>query len=983
MGTRIRGGGTEKVYAAAETWVERALRADDSLFTSGKAIWSRPWLGELHDRFLNHPDESSDSFLDKLQQQLADSPPEVYQLMGEVLYFYFLIVATKNSANEQRVIDTVLGWSPSPVEVPQELVGGLTPGIARPGLSFRTSRPFQVGFIIEFAEWWKEQGPDERDRLLANPWEFKEFVMRLNFRSVLLQSHPARPRTQREAMLHLVFPDTFEPTVSVGHKERIARAFAQFVTGPEEDVDRKLEQIRLGLEAQYGSSNYDYLSFYRPDIRVQWDPAAAGNGNLWDEFVRLAQEYFDTGQLDSEENDYKVAIGRKVAAAREAALSSADDWADLLKSALNPNDANFISWRLISNLNQWCAGHPDEALRALQAIWAQDDSSVSERVGAFSSLLPYSEIRGTGSRVNVASGLLMGLDVHNYPPFRIRVFNRAYERTGYEQPERDADEAALYEHALGFLDRFIEEASERGLTLRHRLDAQSLVWAILQGRDQPTEPEEDTPPLSDEFSRKLEESFPSEFGGLVSGDVHGQGPPETIPELNRSWVFQANPRFFNLPGALQEISEFTWTTRQYRGDIKAGDKTYLWESGPAGGILATAVIETDPAVIPNSANSRRFEPQPDEFAGEEARVLLAIRDVLTSPISRAELLDNPILSGMQILKAPQGTNFPITEREVAELERLVGSRLADRPTIEDLARETHLPPAELGEIEALLQEKKQIIFEGPPGTGKTYVARLFAKYFTGLPLTDQRDQRVRVVQFHQSYGYEEFIQGIRPETNAGGQIEYHVRPGVFKDFCAGASRNPSRNFVLIIDEINRGNISRIFGELLYLLEYRDEKVPLANSRPDEESFSIPQNVFIIGTMNTTDRSLAQIDYALRRRFYFYRLLPASEGTAPVLESWLARQAMGEASQQRVLATFLALNTKIAAELGEHFQIGHSYFMHSDIDTDERLEQVWRHAILPLLEEYYHGRRDMREHLNGFRLSRLIARTAQTSPDSDE
>ena len=396
-------------------------------------------------------------------------------------------------------------------------------------------------------------------------------------------------------------------------------------------------------------------------------------------------------------------------------------------------------------------------------------------------------------------------------------------------------------------------------------------------------------PLNDEFCRKLEESFPSEFGGLVSGDVHGQGPPETLPALNRSWVFQANPRFFNLPGALQEISEFTWTTRQHRGDIKAGDKTYLWESGPAGGILATAMIETDPAVIPNSANSRRFELQPDEFAGEEARVLLAIRDVLTSPISRAELLDNPILSGMQILKAPQGTNFPVTEREVAELERLVGSRLADRPTIEDLARETHLPPAELGEIEALLQEKKQIIFEGPPGTGKTYVARLVAKYFTGLPLTDQRDQRVRVVQFHQSYGYEEFIQGIRPETNASGQIEYHVRPGVFKDFCAGASRNPSRNFVLIIDEINRGNISRIFGELLYLLEYRDEKVPLANSRPDEESFSIPQNVFIIGTMNTTDRSLAQIDYALRRRFYFYRLLPASEGTAPVLESWLARQ----------------------------------------------------------------------------------------------
>ena len=340
MGTRIVGGGAEKVYAAAEKWVERALRVDDSLFTPGKAIWSRSWLGELHERFLNHPDESSGNFLDKLQQQLADSPPEVYQLMGEVLYFYFLIVATKNSANEQRVIDTVLGWSPSPVEVPQELVAGLTPGIARPGLSFHSNRPFHVGFIIEFAEWWKEQGPDEWDRLLANPWEFKEFVMRLNFRSVLMQSSP-KTRTQREAMLHLVFPDTFEPTVSVDHKERIAKAFAQFVTGPEEDVDRKLEQIRPGLEAQYGSSNYDYLSFYRPDIRIQWDPAAAGNGHLWNEFVRLAQEYFDTGQLDSEENDYKVDIGRKVAAAKEARFLS---WACWETAIPTPSFSSPVSW---------------------------------------------------------------------------------------------------------------------------------------------------------------------------------------------------------------------------------------------------------------------------------------------------------------------------------------------------------------------------------------------------------------------------------------------------------------------------------------------------------------------------------------------------------------------------------------------------------------------------------------------------------------
>ena len=248
MGTRITGGGVEKVYAAAEKWVERALRADDSLFTPGEAIWSSRWLGELHERFLNHPDESSDSFLEKLQQQLADSSPEVYQLMGEVLYFYFLIVTTKNSATQQRVIDTVLGWSPSPIAIPPDLVAGLTPGITNPGPYFHTGRPFQVGFLIAFVEQWKEKRPDEQHSLLADPWGFKGFVMRLNFRSALLQGYPNRPSTQREALLHLAFPDTFEAIVSADHKKKVARTFAKFVAAPEEDVDRKLEQIRPRLE---------------------------------------------------------------------------------------------------------------------------------------------------------------------------------------------------------------------------------------------------------------------------------------------------------------------------------------------------------------------------------------------------------------------------------------------------------------------------------------------------------------------------------------------------------------------------------------------------------------------------------------------------------------------------------------------------------------------------------------------------------------
>ena len=763
MGTRMVGGGTEKVYAAAAKWVERALRADDSLFTPGKAIWSRRWLGELHQRCLNHPDESSGNFLEKLQEELEGSPPEVYQLMGEALYCHFLIASTKSSANEQQLIDTVLGWSPAPVEIPQELVGGLTPGITHTGRFFNTSRLFQVGFIIEFVESWKENGSDEQDHLLANPWEFKGFVTRLNFRSALLQRYPNTPRMQREALLHLVFPDTFEAILAVDHKERIAETFAKFVTTPEEDVDRRLEQIRLALETQYESS--DRLSFYAPEIRNQWDPTAAGNSNLWNEFVRLAQEYFDTGQLDAEENDYKVDIGKKVAAAREAALSSADTWADLLKSALNPNDANFISWRLISNLNQWCAGHPDEALRALQAIWAQDGSSISERVGAFSSILPHSEIRGTGSRVNVASGLLMGLDVHSYPPFRIRAFNQAYERTGYEQPERDADEAALYEHALGFLDRFIEEASERGLTLRHRLDAQSLVWAILQDRGELSE-SEDTPP-----------------------------PPAIDP----------------------------WTP----------------------------------------------------------------------------------------------------------------------PNVEALARELLWEPGELQKIVDGLKDKRQVIFQGPPGTGKTYVAKRIAEWCR------EHGGDFQIVQFHPSYSYEDFVEGFRPTLTDGSQAGFKLTKGPLRTIAEKAEANQNATFILVIDEVNRGNVAKVLGELYFLLEYRDDKVGLQYSN---EQFSLPKNLWFVGTMNTTDRSIALVDAALRRRFYFFGFFPDEPPIKGLLSRWL-KENPSESGEQAARLVDLA-NRKLE---DRHLGIGPSHFMKKDPPLDEsRVRFIWEQAVIPYIEEQCFG-----------------------------
>lgn len=300
-------------------------------------------------------------------------------------------------------------------------------------------------------------------------------------------------------------------------------------------------------------------------------------------------------------------------------------------------------------------------------------------------------------------------------------------------------------------------------------------------------------------------------------------------------------------------------------------------------------------------------------------------------------------------------------------------------TFDDLVEVTNMSKEELRELEAILRTKQQIILEGPPGSGKTWVAQKLARYFTGNALDGESDESVETVQFHQSYGYEDFMQGIRPQTNPEThQLEYHVRDGIFKRFCEVAGLNPDKPFILIIDEINRGNISRIFGELLFLLEYRQQAVRLPYASPDEPGFRIPPNVHLIGTMNTTDRSLAQIDYALRRRFYFYRLMPMSDHAAPVLERWLQKQGLPPDGRKKVVKTFVRLNERVRQELGEEFQVGHSYFMRGDVVTDEGMRQVWNRAVMPLLEEYFHSRRNSVDLLKQLTVEKLSQDPLETT-----
>ena len=507
--------------------------------------------------------------------------------------------------------------------------------------------------------------------------------------------------------------------------------------------------------------------------------------DTWDEYVKHAQEYFDSGRLETEEIAYKREMGEDLAAARRAVLASAANWPDLLRHALRSRQGHPIAWPLLGDFNRWCSAQLEEAREALHALWVDNNISVSDRIRAFYSQFPRSELRGAvGNSTNVVSVLLMGLDVEQYPPFRVRVFNSAYERTGYGNLERGADEADLYEHALGFLDRFISEAAERKLTLRHRLDAQSVVWGMPQ-----------------------------------------------VPEA------------------------------------EADDQ------------------------------------------------------------DRIEEVD--------------GTK-EISERQPG-------------PDIPSLAAKLHLTVAFLENIQTLLEDKLQVIFQGPPGTGKTYVAQKLADHLAGSK------ERVTLVQFHPSYAYEDFVQGFRPAL-VNGQPGFELRRGPLLRAADRARQDPDAKHFLVIDEINRGNLAKVFGELYFLLEYRDKEMDLQYSDQDKK-FSLPENLYIIGTMNTADRSIALVDLALRRRFYFVEFHPDYDPVKSVLRSWLRDESP---NMEWVADVVVQANEHLSKD--RHAAIGPSYFMKDGLDEDA-VERIWKHSVLPYIEERLYGQQ---EEVEKFKLDSLKA-----------
>jgi len=411
---------------------------------------------------------------------------------------------------------------------------------------------------------------------------------------------------------------------------------------------------------------------------------------------------------------------------------------------------------------------------------------------------------------------------------------------------------------------------------------------------------------------------------------------ESTKQVNYWWL-NANPKIWSFSD-LQIGEEQGYTLLNESGNkrrvyenflvAKTGDPVIGYESNPVKKIVALCKISRE-----NDGKSIYFEKE----------------EGLSTSIEYSAIKDIAELQQMEFLINPNGSLFKLTKDQYEFLLDIIRdqnpliSRKNDKYddyTKQNFLSEVYLSEGEYDSLVSLLKHKKNIILQGSPGVGKTFAAKRLAYSILGR----KDDNRVKIVQFHQNYSYEDFIMGYKPDETG-----FRLQTGVFYNFCQQVENNPNDDFFFIIDEINRGNLSKIFGELLMTIEkdYRGKKITMAYNGLQ---FSVPENLYIIGMMNTADRSLAIIDYALRRRFSFFDMSPAFEKNG----FKLYQQSLKNKAFDDLIELVKELNRDIVkdASLGRGFCIGHSYFCGQEIYTYKWLSEIVEYDLIPMLNEYW-------------------------------
>lgn len=428
--------------------------------------------------------------------------------------------------------------------------------------------------------------------------------------------------------------------------------------------------------------------------------------------------------------------------------------------------------------------------------------------------------------------------------------------------------------------------------------------------------------IRDELSEALDRVDLSKVSLFADEDVSCDEPGY--------WWLNANPKEYKFSGVgIGEKVSYTLYNdsgnkrRVFKNFLNAekGDMVICYESKPVMKIVALGKVAG-----PSDGKEIIFEKT----------------EHLNNPVAYTDLKECPGLQEMEYFVNPQGSLFRLTESEYGVIMDLVYKHNPPKYTKEDFLSEVFMDSETYDTLKYIIKSKKNVILQGAPGVGKTYAAGRLAYSIMG----EKDSSRIELIQFHQNYSYEDFIMGFKPKQDGEG---FELTPGIFYNFCQKAAGNTENEYFFIIDEINRGNMSKIFGELLMAVEkeYRGKNITLAYNGI---KFMVPPNVYIIGMMNTADRSLAMIDYALRRRFSFFEMEPGFE-----TEGFKKYQAIINNKRfDKLVQKIIEMNYDIKKDpsLGQGFCIGHSYLCNQTECTDKWMEAVVDYDIIPMIREYW-------------------------------
>jgi hypothetical protein len=832
-------------YATAELFRLASFASAESYLYPGRAAWTLSNLEAALFALKSREDApAGSSFLSRLKLQLDAVSEEVHIVVAESLLFYYLFPDSQTVRKDTKIarVAEVLSWKN--FAVPRRLEESFGDGVGGVGTHYMSAQPYVMGFILEFVQLGKlrkisfddpSQCQDVADGIRASAKHVGE---------------------ARHALLHLLFPDIFEPIVSERHKARIVEHFKDFAHG-ESDPDVALRAIRTALSADADTN----ISFYG-SLRSGWDSSKA--------------------------------ISERAAGAGDSELPSYER----------------IMLPLLQLIADGELHKESDLISPLASEFELSVKDIERRLPSGPQIFPN---RVTWAKVNLRQAALLDIPTPGF----VRITQRGIDLLGENFEELSRQTLKRYPEYVTFLNRS-RDSSDSG-------DLPGNIWiekTLVRGRSDRENGEY-------ALGKALWSPKYAENGRDIYRFMRDVRPGDIILH------FTDNKAITGVSYAEQSVEDFI--------GLQGTD----WEQRPSMFVRLRDFRKLEPPLSREAIFAEPYAQQLVELRRSGQRNLFFTEDLelvqggyLTPvPPELASILNDAYmgLTGEQLIEAPSIEAPP--EAPVPAF------------SMDDLLRTTLWSEEDLNELlDALSPERscKQIILAGPPGTGKTWVAQQIIKY-----LTNGEDARWRLVQFHPSYSYEQFIEGLRPEAN-GSAISFRPVDGILLEIATRA-RSSGKSHFLLIDEMNRANLPRVLGELLYLFEYRKASIDLPYTR----NFTLPENLFFVGTMNTADRSIRSIDAAMRRRFELFECLPN--------RSILGRYYQTYTNQvDGLIEGFDKLNELLTIKLDRHHTIGHTFFM-APVFSPKMLERTWRRQVKPLIEEYFFDQPDQSE---AFELNRF-------------